>query len=37
MFAIGGLLIAVVLVAPSGVVNSVLGKIELWHERRAGP
>ena len=36
MFAIGGLLIAVVLVAPSGIVNGVLGRVELWREGRAG-
>lgn len=36
MFAIGGLLIAVVLLAPSGIVNGLMGRIELWREERAG-
>lgn len=35
MFAIGGLLIAVVLVAPSGIVNGLMSRIELLRERRA--
>ncbi|NJN37052.1 MAG: hypothetical protein HC794_08340 [Nitrospiraceae bacterium] len=33
MFAIGGLLIAVVLVAPAGVVNVLMSKVELLRER----
>lgn len=36
MFAIGGLLIAVVLVAPSGIVNGVLSRLEMLRERRIG-
>ncbi len=35
MFAIGGLLIAVVLVAPAGIANGVMNKVELWRERKA--
>lgn len=37
MFAIGGLLITVVLVAPAGIVNGVMNKIELRRETEAAP